>query len=418
MGSAPLSNVGCLRHVLIGLGVFCLFAMGLVMWHRTTFGIILSNMTAISEGSRDARTIGSPDDLLTYVAAHPEWFSLVSYDVGREDEGIFFGADSERPTAGMTRFLVLAALAELVAEGAIDLEERVALGAISRLFVPGTAVTAHKSSLEKLRSVADTDDTVSLTAVVDAMMRHGDPAAHDLLVLRIGAERLRSVTEALGLAGTEPPFPQAGVFLNWRRTGSIRADVLPAPGTRDDRAIRSTAATELAERFVNDEEYRAGVLDLLLTRGAELSLRQQREFAASTFPRATARDLSLVMAGIVAEDDAVAGSSGSLRNLVEIRLAHDENREGPSLQAIGSRAGSFPGILSVASFARRSDLPAGRVVVLLAHNLPMGVYYHLMQTGLDRGLQLQLMVDDLFFERTRELLTSASDATPANSPSN
>jgi hypothetical protein len=52
------------------------------------------------------------------------------------------------------------------------------------------------------------------------------------------------------------------------------------------------------------------------------------------------------------------------------------------------------------------------VVVLLIEDLPIAVFYHLLQTGIDRGFQLQLLGDDAFFETARaRLQENAADAS-------
>ena len=47
--------------------------------------------------------------------------------------------------------------------------------------------------------------------------------------------------------------------------------------------------------------------------------------------------------------------------------------------------------------------------------LPLGVFYHLLQTGLDRGFLLQLLGDDVFFEQVRERLADAEPTSEVSS---
>jgi hypothetical protein len=42
--------------------------------------------------------------------------------------------------------------------------------------------------------------------------------------------------------------------------------------------------------------------------------------------------------------------------------------------------------------------------------VPIGVFYHLLQTGLDKGFQLRLLGDDAFFEDVRRRLREARRA--------
>jgi hypothetical protein len=43
-------------------------------------------------------------------------------------------------------------------------------------------------------------------------------------------------------------------------------------------------------------------------------------------------------------------------------------------------------------------------------DVPIGLFYHLMQTGLDRGFYLQLLTDDTFFQTVRTQLSNPSVA--------
>jgi hypothetical protein len=56
-------------------------------------------------------------------------------------------------------------------------------------------------------------------------------------------------------------------------------------------------------------------------------------------------------------------------------------------------------------------------VVLLLEDLPMGVFYHLLQTGLDKGFQLRLFSDDAFLKQVRQRLApGATAAAPDAAP--
>ncbi|MEF8940781.1 MAG: hypothetical protein V5A22_13125 [Salinivenus sp.] len=77
---------------------------------------------------------------------------------------------------------------------------------------------------------------------------------------------------------------------------------------------------------------------------------------------------------------------------------------GLSLRAVASIGGATPGLISLAGYARREEDAPPRVMVLLLERLPMAVFYHLLQTGLDKGLLLRVLGDDSFFARVRDSL--------------
>jgi hypothetical protein len=98
----------------------------------------------------------------------------------------------------------------------------------------------------------------------------------------------------------------------------------------------------------------------------------------------------------------------------------DADSVGLSLRAVASTGGATPGLLSLAGYARREGDAPPRVVVLVLERLPMAVFYHLLQTSLDKGLFLRLLGDDAFFDRVRDTLESKaaerSDSLSAHAP--
>jgi hypothetical protein len=83
-----------------------------------------------------------------------------------------------------------------------------------------------------------------------------------------------------------------------------------------------------------------------------------------------------------------------------------------SIRTVGSIGGATPGLISLAGYAERAGDAPPRVVVLLLERLPMAVFYHLLQTGLDKGFHLQLLGDDAFFEQVRRRLPPTEKSSP------
>ena len=74
----------------------------------------------------------------------------------------------------------------------------------------------------------------------------------------------------------------------------------------------------------------------------------------------------------------------------------------------------MPGVISFAGLAHYADGRPPRVVVLSMEEIPLAVFYHLLQSGLDQGLALRLLGDHAFFEATRTRLMAPDTAsTPA-----
>jgi hypothetical protein len=164
------------------------------------------------------------------------------------------------------------------------------------------------------------------------------------------------------------------------------------------------------DRLRRDSAFRRAERRRLSRRGSGLSLRRQRSLAQRTAPRGTAAGYAALLARAAAGSLDVVGDS--LRAYLERPVPRDS--VAMPLRAVGSVGGATPGLISLAGYARRPGAPP-RVAVLLLEGLPMGVFYHLLRTGLDKGFQLRVLGDDSFFERVRARLEAgrSSSSLPA-----
>lgn len=394
--------------MLVSAGLIGLFSLVLVGVYWDTFALMFENMTAMAEGREIASEMRGPDDLLAYVEAHPEHVSLVAFDVDERDVGIFYGEDSLRPVVGLPSLLVLAEYARQVEAGALDPEARVPLGELHRHVLPGTDGGQHRRARAALvaAGAVDADSTVALRDVADAMVRWSDNAAADLLLGRLGPGALDALLAREGRLPIEPPLPQSGLYLSWNNHASATP---PEARLRAIQALAEPAYAEevntLAVAYREDPGFRQREVDRLEQQGTDLSLRQQRALAHATFPQGTARGYAHLVARAL-QDSLV--SPAVSRHVLSVLDRPVPDSVGVNLDVIGSQGGSFPGLISFVGYARRADAGGPRVVALLMDEVPMSVFYHLLQTGIDKGLVVQLLGDDAFFERVRQRLAVAS----------
>ncbi len=379
-----LTNLGCGQTLLISFGVLLLFVLAMAAWHRGTVAMMFDNMLSMSEGADAAETLRAPEDVIEYLARHPGETSLVVFDTERPEAGLYFQAEAARPVVGISRLLILAEFARQAAEGTLDGAAR----------VDPEALAAYDL---RARSAAAQDTLpacLTLSDVVHRMMQKGDQAAADLLLRRLGRENLAALPNRLGLgAGARAPLPQSGTHLSWYPATLTEATLAGASA-----ATYADSVYALTERLEADSVFREEAVALRRGGQASLSLSRQRALAAATYPQGTAAAYAALLNGLLADslfsDEAVR----LMRSAVERPLPGDA--EG----AIGSKAGSFPGLISFAGYVRHTDRPGGRVVVLLMEDLPTAVFYHFLQTGLDNVFELRLLLDDAFLERARERL--------------
>ncbi len=386
-----MSGINLKRHLLIATGLLVVAIGVVVLRYWDTFEVMLENLRAMREGQALAETLRSPQDLLDYLLAHPEQASLVVFDITAPDSGLYFQSEVARPVAGLPRLLLLAGYAEAVGQSRLDPNEPIARWTLDRYVLPSLGAQVHMHALSLL---PDTGDSLFLRQVVQLLLEGNDPAAHDYLLLRLGQTALATLSERLKVPSLEPPLPLLGLFLSWHTMPAL--------------ANRSTDPFALTEAVVRDAHLYDALATHLEQQGSGLSLWDQRDQAQATYPRGTAQGYALLLQRIAA-DSSVWGHD--MRRYLERTLPDTLQT---SLKVLAVESGLFPGLVSVAAYARRHDQSGVRVAVLLMESVPMALLYHLAQTRLEQGLVLQLLGDDAFFEQARRqwrTLTALAQAT-------
>ena len=387
---------GCGTHLLV-IGALVLAGLGIAVgrnWEAVT--LMADNVGAMGEGAAQAEQLRYPRDLVDYLAAHPERASLVAYDVGAPEAGVWYRADERRPVVRLAQIRLLAAYIRERAAGRLDTTRRVPLDSVARYAMPGAAAQSFAETRRRWaeRGVLRPDSTVALPTVARAAFRHNAPAAVDALLAALGRAAVAEPAPELPEGATAVPRPRSGLQLSWMHTSG---DTIAAPVDR---------AYQMVARLRADTSFRRRQYERLSTRGSGLTLRQQRARGAQSLPRGTAGGYARLFGRLAAGTLGTPARADRMEALLERPVPNDSL--GLSVHTVAGLGGALPGVLSLAGYARRSDGRPPRVVVLLLEDLPMGVFYHLLQTGLDKGFQLRLFGDDAFFEQVRRRLRAAA----------
>ena len=387
---------GCGTHLLV-LGALVLAGLGIAVgrnWEAVT--LMADNVGAMGEGAAQAEQLRYPRDLVDYLAAHPERASLVAYDVGAPEAGVWYRADERRPVVRLAQIRLLAAYIRERAAGRLDTTRRVPLDSVARYAMPGAAAQSFAETRRRWaeRGALRPDSTVALPTVARAAFRHNAPAAVDALLAALGRAAVAEPAPELPEGATAVPRPRSGLQLSWMHTSG---DTIAAPVDR---------AYQMVARLRADTSFRRRQYERLSTRGSGLTLRQQRARGAQSLPRGTAGGYARLFGRLAAGTLGTPARADRMEALLERPVPNDSL--GLSVHTVAGLGGALPGVLSLAGYARRSDGRPPRVVVLLLEDLPMGVFYHLLQTGLDKGFQLRLFGDDAFFEQVRRRLRAAA----------
>ncbi|MFB6249118.1 MAG: serine hydrolase [Salinibacter sp.] len=393
-------------HLLVAAGLLvgvCAFA---VVRNWDTFRLMYANMTAMNEGRQAAEQMRRPEDLLDYLAAHPEQASLVAYEVGARAKGIFFQPAVRRPIVKTDHLLLLTEYARQIRTGRLAPQHPVPLDSLSVFALPGAGRDNHKGAVAHWNAENDirSDSTVALREVVRAIGEHGDTAAADWLMMKLGRAQLQALPQRWGLSNSSAPVPTSGVHISWSTpppkgtTASqpVRYYRSMSRESYTDRVYRLTRALRRETSFRRQERRQ------LRRRGSGLSVRTQRALAEITYPKGTSADY----AGLLARS--LDGTLGSrrvetfLHRQIETSLPSESAET--SIRALGTHGGAVPGIISLVGYTRFEGEKAPRVCAFFLEGLPIGLFYHLVQTSLDKGFLLRVLSDPNFYQRVRTRL--------------
>jgi len=405
------------RHLLVAAGLLLAVCVFVVARNWETFATTYANVTAMTDGSRVAESMRQPEDLLGYLSNHPERASLVTYEVGAREDGLFYQSEIQRPVVHTPHLLLLAEYARRVETGQLAPDRRIPLDSLGVFALPGAGLSNHREARAHWRDEnrLRPDSTVALRHVIEALPRFGDQAAADWFMAALGRSEVQALPERWDLDDSDPPLPGSGLYLSWIEPAPSETTEPKRRSRSTSRAAYSEQAYRLARRLRRDSAFRDRERRRLRRRGSGLSLPDQSRLARRTYPSGTAADYADLLARTLRgrlRSDAV---SSFVRRQIESSVEIDSLNT--SLTAVGTEVGAVPGVISFVGYVRYPDDRPPRVAALFLEDLPIGLFYHLVQTSLDKGFLLRLLTDPDFVRRVKTQLSAREPTSPSSSSS-
>jgi len=412
------------HHLLLAGGLLVGAVVLIAARNWSTVSTVIDNAMALNEGGSLAADIRSPDDFVDYLAAHPEQVSLVTYDVAAPTHALRHRADSVRALASVPRLLLLAEYARQAATGRLDPGQTVPVKSAAAFALPGVTIPTGHTADSVWTDRRATED-ISVREMARMVARENDDVAADRLWTALGPDAVRRAPGRFDLTASTAPQPSSGRYLSWTLdapdapvdtadVGAVQARIDAAQSRAPD--AHWMRAARFTQRLSADASFREDVRERLSAHGSRLGLRQQSRLTQERGPHGTAAEYADLVARMAQSTLEPPGTSERLHALLERPLRPDsvaaDSGAGP-FQALAVKTGASPGVLSAVGYARRSD-GRTRVVALFMDGVPFAVLYHLIQTGIDKGVLLQLLADDAFVERVRDRLASPADTTVAH----
>jgi len=306
---------------------------------------------------------------LRRMLASPSSVGLVAFEIGKEDEGVYFNADTAMPLASVAKIINLVAYANAVEEGTIDPSSWVPVSEIESAYLPGSDLGAHRASLAELEEkglITEDDPSIPMEQIPWMMMRHSSNSASDYLQTLIGQRVIESTVLDLDLPTHTAPCPFIGQFLaisNHIRPGDDRQAI---QSYLDEPERYGREVDQLIEAFMTDPEFRS---DEGYWRAP---ISSQRYFAEQLNSKASANDYAKLMAMISKNEIGSDFVNILIRRAIEWPMIYPVNQS--LFSSVGYKNGSLPGVLNSAYYGTRLEDGAQVVVVLFYHDLPMQLY--------------------------------------------
>jgi D-alanyl-D-alanine carboxypeptidase len=380
---------------------FLLVVVGTVVMKRHSIAGFARNWNDFSDGSVEAKQLRNLPDVLDYIALHRDHISLAAFEIGDEANGIFVNADTPRPLAGAVELQLLLGYSAQVARGELDPETPVSVADWERYWLPRTDGGAHDYSLQSLQARgAVKDGKVRLDDLAQLMARYNDDAAADYLLGKLGRAQVDGLPAQLGMPEQEPAWPMSGQILSWQNTQlDTNVGELGERYRALDRRSYADVAWQLSAAL-EDPARSQKERERMQDEGLTLRLGEQAELTRITSPRGSARAYAQLMAKVAAGQ--LEGSERA-RAALAWPLQKAELQE--QFEAVSTKPGSLPGVLTSAYYARPKGKNGIRVLALFMEQLPTAVWLQLMQKFLHQRFELKVLGDDAYFAQVKQRLS-------------
>lgn len=402
----------CLLTILAMLGVTLGIAATIALFQWRNLPTWYRNLRAMAAAPEYASGLNTPASMLDYVRAERSSSALAAYTAGATERGaVYLNADERVPLGATVNLLLLAVYAEQVEQGRIDPQEVLPIAEWERYYLPAFDDGAHRAALFDLLIAGDfagfaqdPDTPVTVEQLVQAMVQHGDLAAADWLLDRLGTEAVAAFIADAGLEQQDVPLPFSGMFLSWHSHEQ--------PQQRDEH-IEALAA-------LSPEAYAAEVRRLTdayqdpAWRAAELRWRGNGVAKAVPYyalaierlaPRGSAAEYAALMAAIASGEFRSPAVSALMREYLDWPMQTELNQQ--TFEIFGTIDSSLPGTQTAASFyvPLAGDFAGqARVVVLFLHQLNLPAYVSLSESLVQQAFMREFAIEGEFAARVeREL---------------
>ncbi|MFY0684483.1 MAG: hypothetical protein JXR20_08020 [Balneola sp.] len=369
--------------VFLAAAVVILLAAGIPNY--SAFKTLFSNTDGMKEGYEYVEKTFSLRGLTEFIGEHPEYMSVVSFNVNQPDSGIYYGGDIPRAQGAMSNLFLLIEYERQVSTNKINPQNEVDIDDIERFFLPQISENSHNTSIELLEAESE-DGTLTLDETVAVMIQTNGLAIADYIWFKLGKENVFNVIETLGLEVTEPPLPFSGLYL------SIQSTISDTSTTKSREEI-----IELADRFNNNDTFNEETKELFDDERLNLSFIQERN-ALADFPQTTAMEMATLMSQLQKEELISEEVSSGVKNKMGWVFEGEAIKR--SFKDYGAIYDNRMGMLSGIDFGTSIYDGHTSAQAVFFDQLPVAFFIHLSANHMQEDYQQRLIWDPALYQTT------------------
>tara|TARA_R110002124_G_scaffold183735_1_gene351171 strand:+ start:199 stop:1359 length:1161 start_codon:yes stop_codon:yes gene_type:complete len=374
-----------LKFLLVFVAATVVIVLAAGIPNYSAFKTLFSNTDGMREGYEYVEKTFSLKGLTEFIGEHPEYMSVVSFNVDQPDSGIYYGANIPRAQGAISNLFLVMEYERQVLANEIDPNEPVAIKDIERLFLPQISENAHNSSLEALEILAQ-DGNLTLDEVVATMIETNGLALSDYVWFKLGKENIFNLMNSLDLEITEPPLPFAGLYLSIHPTISDTS----APASYEK-------VIELAEKFNNEDSFNSETKELFEDERLNLSFIQEKN-ALAKFPQTTAMEMATLMAKLEKEELISKEVSKAVKEKMKWVFGGEAIKR--SFSNYGAIYDNRMGMLSGIDFGTSVFDGHTSAQAVFFDQLPVAFFIHLSANHMQEDYQQRLIWDPALYQTT------------------
>ena len=355
------------------------------------------NQEGMAEGAEFVENTYSLRGLTDFIARHPEYVSITSYNLDYPDSGLYFQSNVSRSLGTTANLFLLIEYERQVEEGILDPFEIISVSEIEKFTLPDMSQNSHESFLDAID-----EKQAILDRVVSATIEHNDLAASDYLWFLLGEDNIRNLISDLRLPKESTPLPFSGMYI------TINPALSDTAGFHSgDLSSFEFESIQNARNLFEWEDFRKKIRDQFDEDRLSLTFMKERD-ALTYFPKATTKDLAGLIASLLKNE--IISENVSERVLEKLRWPLESD---PMIKNSFEDYGAFydnrMGMLNGIDFGTSIYDGHTSVQAVFFDQLPVAFWMHMSSNHMNKDFQQRLIWDPALYETTVNEIISVNE---------